>query len=344
MKNSKIIYFIIIFILVSFFYVPEIIRIFKLKNELKEKEASIEECKKKKLEFQEKIKNIKNETTELEHIKDEEVKKLKDLSKLNYLYMEGIDEEKSDSYLTERRNEEMAALIKIYENNHISSYNTINTLRNYFQSNKLMNYYNSRSNIFLISSIIKTESDLNFLYNEVITFFFQDDTETYILGPPCFKATMDTNEPYRFQKRCNKIENTIMLIKTNRTRLGGITELAWGVGVDRMKSEYEKTRTRLFNLDNKKVFLYNKNQTVSKHIPPIRAENYYFAIFGYNDLYIGYLPWDCRSGFPQMFLGSKDTEEDFNDLLNQKIEGYPKNKEIQFEYEEIEVYPINILL
>lgn len=344
MKNSKIIYFIIIFILVSFFYVPEIIRIFRLKNELKEKETLIEECKSKKLEFQEKIKNIKNETTELEHIKDEEIKRLKNLTKLNYLYMEGIDEEKSDSYLTERRNEEMAALIKIYENNHISSYNTINTLRNYFQSNKLINYYNSRANIFLISSIIKTESDLDFLYNEVITPFYQDDTENYILGPPCFKATMDTNEPYRFHMRCNKIENSIMLIKTNRTRLGGITELSWGVGVDRMKSEYEKTRTRLFNLDNKKVFLYNKNQTVSRHIPPIRAENYYLAIFGYNDLYIGYLPWDSRSGFPQMFLGSNDTEEDFNDLMNQKIERYPKNKEIQFEYEEIEVYPINILL
>ena len=74
------------------------------------------------------------------------------------------------------------------------------------------------------------------------------------------------------------------------------------------------------------------------------AENYYLAIFGYNDLYIGFLPWDCRSGFPQMFFGSNDTKEDFNDLMNQKIERYPKNKEIQFEYEEIEVYPINILL
>ena len=130
----------------------------------------------------------------------------------------------------------MVVLIKIYENNHISSYNTINTLRNYFQSNKLLNYYNSRSTIFLISSIIKTESDLDFLYNEVITPFYQDDTENYILGPPCFKATMDTNEPYRFHKRCNKIENSIMLIKTNRTRLGGITELSWGVWVDIMKS------------------------------------------------------------------------------------------------------------
>ena len=110
-----------------------------------------------------------------------------------------------------------------------------------------------------------------------------------------------------------------------------------------MKSEYKETRTRLFNLDNKKVFLYNKNQTVSKHIPPIRADNYYFAIFGYNDLYLGYNPSESRSAFPQQFLKSNDTSEDFNDLMNQKIEKYPF-KEIMFEYEEIEVYPINILL
>ena len=35
---------------------------------------------------------------------------------------EGIDEEKSDLYLTERRIEEMEACIKIYENTYISSY------------------------------------------------------------------------------------------------------------------------------------------------------------------------------------------------------------------------------
>lgn len=342
MKYSKIIYIIIIIIIVSFFYVPQIIILFNLKEELSDIKLSIEDCKNQKISFKEKIKEIKNKTEELKIIKDDEIKKLKNLSNLNYLYMENIDEEKSDSYLREKRNEEMEALIKLYEKNHISSYNTINILRHYFHSNKLTDYFNNKSNIFLISSILRSESDLDFIYNKVITPFFNDDKKLYIIGSPCYKASMDSNDPYNFHKRCNKIGNSIMLIKTNKTRLGGITELSWEGTLDRMKTEYSKTKTRLFNLDNKKVFLYNKNQTVSRHIPPIRAANYFLAIFGYNDLYLGYLPSEGRSAFPQQFLKSNDTKEDFNDLMNQYIERFPKNKEISFEYEEVEVYPIKI--
>ena len=259
--------------------------------------------------------------------------------------MESINEAKSDSYLIERRNEEMAALIKLYEANNISSYNTINSLKNFFQSNKLINYLSNKTNIFLISSIIKSESDLDFIYNEIIIPFFNNNNNSkkYILFPPCFKASIDTNTPNIFHKKCNKIENTLMLIKTNQTRFGCITEYPWYGGNNKIKNNYEKTKTRLFNLDNKKIFLYNKTQSVSRHIPPIRSENYYFAIFGYNDLYLGYLPLESRSAFPQMFSRNNDSKNNFNDLMNEKIEKYPKNNEIYFEYEEIEVYPINIL-
>ena len=311
MKYSKIIYIIAIILLVSIFYIPEIIRIYKIKKQLKNIEISIDDCKTKKLEYQIKIKDIQNQTEELEYQKKEESENLTKLVKLNYLYMEGIDEEKSDSY---------------------------------FQSHKLIDYFNNRSNIFLTSSIIKDQSDIDFIYDKIITSFYGDDTEYYILGPPCYKATIDSIDPYIFHKRCNKIGNSIILIKTNKTRLGGITEYSWDGTIDRIHTEYEKTKTRLFNLDNKNIFLYNKNKSSSRNIRPLRTENYYFAIFGSNDLYLGYLPWEGHSAFPQHFSKSNNTEEDFNDLMNQKIERYPKNKEIKFEYEEIEVYPINIHL
>ena len=340
MKHSKIIYIIITFAIISFFYIPVIISIIKLKKELKEKETSIEETKLKKLEIKEKIKRLNKETKGIEEQKDFEVMKLKNLTKLNYLYMDSIDEIKQDSYLTERKNEEMLSIIKIYESNHIASYNTISTLKKYFQSHKLIDYLSNRTNILLTSSIIKSESDLDFLYNQVISPFFNDNSNKYILSPPCFKASIDTNEPNIFHKKCNKIENTLLVIKTNKTRLGCITEYSWYGGTKKNNNNYEETKTRLFNLDNKKIFLYNKTQSVSRHIPPIRSENYYFAIFGYNDLYIGYVPWESRSAFPQMFSKSNDTNNNFNDLMNQKIESYPKYNEINFEYQEIEVYPI----
>ena len=340
MKYSDIIYIIIILIFVSFFYIPQIIKIFSLKEEFKDIELSIEDCKIKKIEYQQRIKSIKNKTEELQHSKEEEIQKLKKLSQLNYLYMEGINEEKSDLFLTEKRNEEMKALIKIYENSNISSYNKINILRKYFQSNKLIDYLNNKSNILLLSSIIKDESDIDFIYNQLIYPFYNHESKEYIIGFPCYKTSMDSNDPSIFHKRCKDVKDSIMLIKTNKTRLGAITEISWGKSLDKAKTDFVKTKTRMFNLDNRKVFLYNKNQRVSRYIPPIRAENYYLAIFGYNDLYLGYLPWECNSDFPQQFLKSSDTNEDFNDLMNQKIERYPKNTEVKFEYQEIEVYPI----
>ena len=172
MKYSTIIYIIIISILVSFFYIPVIIKIFSSKKELNEIMISIEDMKTKKKEFQSKLKELKNITLNLEHQKNFEIEKLKNLSKLNYLYMESIDEERSDAYLTERRNEEMEAYIYMYEKNNISSYNTLETLKKYFQSNKLIDYFNSRKNVLLVSSIIKNETDLLFLYEKVINPFF----------------------------------------------------------------------------------------------------------------------------------------------------------------------------
>ena len=128
-----------------------------------------------------------------------------------------------------------------------------------------------------------------------------------------------------------------MLIKTNKTRFGGITELPWGKLVTKIK-DFSSTKTKLFNLDNQKIFMYNNKQEVSRYIPPIRAENHYFAIFGYSDIYLGLLPWESTSSFPQQFLQENDTNKYFNELLNQKIDN-PTN-EIKFEYLDIEVYPI----
>ena len=134
-----------------------------------------------------------------------------------------------------------------------------------------------------------------------------------------------------------------MLIKTNKTRFGIITDLSWGK-INTKENEFINTKTRLFNLDNQKIFMYDKNQKVSRYIAPIRAENYYFAIFGYDDVYLGFIPWESYSSFPQQFLKGNDTDIDFNDLLNQKNEKYYSyNNQINFEYLDIEVYPIILI-
>ena len=343
-KKDVQIFILILFliIIVLFFFIPELIHLYKIKQNFNQIELTLDNYENQKIELSRKLGESQNISEVLQQAKHEELKFLKNIININSLYEDSINEDKEESYLTDRKNDEMKGLIKLYEENIISSTNIINNLQNYFKSHTLDNYYNNISNILLISTIIKNQSDIDFIYNKIIQPFYSEDKDNnkkYIISSPCFKATIDSNDPYIFHKKCKNAKDTLMLIKTNKTRFGGITELSWGKVMTR-QNEYVKTKTRLFNLDNQKICLYNKNQEVSRYIPPIRAENYYFAIFGYNDIYLGYLPWESNSAFPQQFLKNNDTNEDFNELLNQKIDNYSKNKKVSFEYLDIEVYPI----
>ena len=336
-NNIKILFFVLLFsIIISIFFIPELLSIYKLKKKLNQIEITLDNIEEQKIKFHQKLEDSRNVSDILQDAKNEELSRLKELMTKNSYLGEEIDEGKSDYYLTERRNDEMIGLIKIYEKNKIISNNIINNLKIYFKNNNLKDYYNNISNILTISTIIKNESDINFIYTKILEPFYSNikNNTKYVLGSPCYKASIDSSDPYFFHKNCSEVGDTIMFIKTNKTRFGGITDLSWKRMYTKEK-DYNKTKTRLFNLDNQKIFLYNKNQKVSRHIPPIRAENYYFAIFGYNDLYLGYLPWEGTSSFPQMFLKNNDTDERFNDLLNENIHSFLD--EVKFEYEDIEV-------
>ena len=224
-------------------------------------------------------------------------------------------------------------------------FNIINNLKNYFENHTLKDYYSNIYNILLVSTIIKNESDIDFIYNTIIDSFYSNNdnnSKKYILDSPCFKASIDTNNPYDFHKKCNNVGDTIMFIKTNKTRFGGITELPWGI-VPTRDSNFNNTKTRLFNLDNKRIFFYDKNHKSSRYTSPIRGENYYFASFGNEDIYLGTIPWESYSDFPKQFLRNNKSNNKFNDLLNQKIENFPNNNRINFEYLDIEIYPIKII-
>jgi hypothetical protein len=335
---------VITLIIISIFFIPELLTVYKTKATLNSLKIKADNYFKGKNAYAQQLEEIKNTSEILQKNKKEEISNLKNMIKINGFYGQEIEEAKSDYDIIKRKNNIMKGLIKLYENNNASSINLITLTKNFFKNNSLKEYYNNISNILITSTIIKNESDLNFIYQKIIKPFY-NDTKTnnkleYILGFPCFKATIDTNEPEIFHKKCNNVGDTIMFIKTNKTRFGGITDLSWGKRYDREK-DYNKSKTRLFNLDNQKIFMYNQNHKISRYIPPIRGDSYYFAIFGYNDIYLGYLPWESSSDFPQFFLKDNNTDKRFNDLLNQKIN--PFLDYVKFEYEDIEVYPIIII-
>ena len=261
---------------------------------------------------------------------------------VNGIYENSLYEEQSENKINERTVNLMESLINIYEKNFNITREIIKNLTNFFKSHSLNDYINNKLNILMVSTIIKNESDIEFIYNKILPSFYLNNTNNnnYILSPPCFKTSFDSNEPSIFHKKCDNVGDTIIVIKTNKTRFGGITEFSWTQKNVKDEKVFD-TRTLLFNLNNKKIFKYNKNHNTNKHIAPISGDNYCFAIFGYKDIYLDYLPKDSCSDFPSQFLKNENISNNFNDLLNEKI--YNNNKIINFEYEEIEVYPISII-
>ena len=341
-NNAENVIIILCFIsIISFFWIPKLIIICKLYLRLHDVNIKIENFGIQKLELKKKYFEKEKVKEDLHKQKEKEISKLKELAKIINLYKDTLYEEKADNNLYERTVNLMESLINNYEKNNNQTKNIIKELSSYFKNNSLTDYINNKSNILMISSIIKNESDIDFIYNNLLPSFFLKNSvnDKYNIFPPCFKASIDTNNNSIFHKKCNNVGNTLMLIKTNKTRFGGITELSWSQKNVKTPKVFN-TRTLLFNLNNKKIFKYNKKQNVSKYISPISGDNFCFAIFGYKDIYLDYLPKDSYSNFPSQFLKNKECPDNYNELLDEKIND--GNNIVRFEYEEIEVYPISL--
>ena len=222
---------------------------------------------------------------------------------VNGIYRNSLYEEQSENNLNERTVNLKESLINNYEKNYNKTKEIINNLTKFFTNHSLYDYNNNKLNVLMVSSIIQNESDVEFIYNKILPSFYLNNSynHNFILSPPCFKASIDSNEPLIFHKKCDNVGDTIMLIKTNKTRFGGITEFSWAQKNVKNEMVFD-TRTLLFNLNNKRIFKYNKNHNTNKHIAPISGDNYCFAIFGYKDIYLDYLPKDSCSDFPSQFL------------------------------------------
>lgn len=329
----------VLIIAISIFFFPTLYSIYKWNIKIKDINILIETSNIQMNEITLSFNELNNKSNEFAKIRDDESWKMKLIMDRNSLFENGINEGNNDLYLIERRIEEYKSYIDFFESNNLTSEKKINELNEYFKENSIKNYLNNKNNILVVSSILKIQ-DLDFIYKEIIkSFYGKEEYEKYILGPPCYKATIDGNIPSTFHKNCDNVGDTIMFIKTEDTRFGGITDFSWDREKDR---QFHNTKTKIFNLDTQKIFSYNSNNAMGhRYITPIQSANYYLASFGYSDIFLGIDPKKSSSKFPNFFQKNSETEEDFNDLLNQKNRNFViNNNEIKFEYKDIEVYPI----
>ena len=100
------------------------------------------------------------------------------------------------------------------------------------------------------NSIIKLD-ELELVEN-IIKKFFKKDIKFYKL---LFRATRDGFSPKDFHKKCDGINNTLILVRTQtRKRFGGFTHAIW----DDYSKFKNKEKGFVFSIDNNSAF-YNKN-------------------------------------------------------------------------------------
>ena len=82
-----------------------------------------------------------------------------------------------------------------------------------------------------------------------------------------YQATIDGGDPINFHKKCDNINNTLVLIKSKgKRRFGGFTPIPWkskGGFIDDKRNQ-----TFVFSLDNKKIYnlisIYRKQFIIMK--------------------------------------------------------------------------------
>lgn len=109
------------------------------------------------------------------------------------------------------------------------------------------------------------------------------------------------------------------------------------------KEEFINTNTKLFNLDTQYIFNFDKSYKFNDIFPAISPRDvfHHWIIFGNEDIYLGFIPWESSTIFPMRFNANDNNsvKNNFNELLNQKS----NSERINFEYLDVEVFPIILI-
>lgn len=125
------------------------------------------------------------------------------------------------------------------------------------------------------NSIIKLD-ELEFMENTIKEFYKKDIIYYKLL----FRATRDGFSPKDFHKKCDGINNTLVLVRTQtRKRFGGFTQATW----DDYSKFKNKEKGFVFSIDNNSAF-YNKNGTYNIYCtnytgPSFRGGMHDFTIY-----------------------------------------------------------------
>ena len=169
--------------------------------------------------------------------------------------------------LEEKINKQNSEIIKLKEENNIlkeeiGNIKIITGYNDYIESQTLSNY-----SVIINNNECKiiVEAIKNRLNKSIISF------------KKIYQASKDGGEPSIFHSKCDKVSNTLVLIKSrNNNRFGGFTSNYWE---STNKEEFKDDKNAfVFSLDEKKIYSYKNDGKA------IRCYSQYGPCFGYGPL------------------------------------------------------------
>ena len=200
------------------------------------------------------IKNICNEIIYIkERIKDSDIlkKENKELKEI---------QNKEINNLKEKEINELKEKIEIQNK-------VINNLKEKLNElNDKVNIQNKEINILKEKEVNKLKNEIKFLFENNKSAIINDDEINMIFSEienrmnkkiikikKLYQATIDGGEPINFHSKCDNIENTLVLIKSEGLRrFGGFTPIPWESNGSHKKDQ--NLKTFIFSLDKKKIY------------------------------------------------------------------------------------------
>ena len=198
-------------------------------NDIKEKQKEIKELKDK-VELQNKIINEKEK--EMNELKEKVEKQNKEINNIKENQMKELND------IVEKQNKEINDLIE----------NQIKELNNKVErQNKEINNLKGKQNYN--KSVILKDDERSMIISEIESKMNKRIAKIKKL----YQATIDGGDPINFHSKCDNIENTLVLIKSEGLkRFGGFSPISWNS--DGGYKDDPSLKTFIFSLDKKNIF------------------------------------------------------------------------------------------
>jgi len=207
----------------------------KFESEIGQKNKEIENLKKQIKEYSNEIEDLKEQNDNM-NIEDNDINEKNDSNKTIIILLLIVSI--------------ICIFILIYDKYKLNKRNDI--------LNKIVMEYMIQKFPNFNQSVIMEKNENIMIFNEIQNKMNKPIKEIKKL----YQATIDGGEPIQFHNKCDNIQNTLVLIKSEgNSRFGGFTPIPWKIEHKRITDS--KNETFVFSLDNNKIYYLENSDSAA---------------------------------------------------------------------------------